>query len=69
MNLEIPFGALTAIAEMRTLLKEWEWAAIESARTKGAAWRDIAEALGITRQALQQRLARDHDHVPPADEI
>ncbi len=61
-NGEIPFAALSAIATMRAMLKDWEWAAIESARAKGASWRDIAESLGITRQALQQRLAREHGH-------
>lgn len=54
----MPLGALRAMTELRKMLGDWEVAAIVSARAKGATWRDIADALGITRQALQQRIAR-----------
>jgi DNA-directed RNA polymerase specialized sigma24 family protein len=54
----MPFGALNAITELRAHLTTLENKAIEEARAKGASWEDIAGALGITRQALQQRLAR-----------
>jgi hypothetical protein len=55
---DMPFGSLAAIKELRGQLDELELHAIEEARAKGATWEDIAGTLGITRQALQQRLAR-----------
>jgi DNA-directed RNA polymerase specialized sigma24 family protein len=55
---EMPFGSLAAIVELRGQLDELERQAIEEARAKGATWEDIAHSLGVTRQALQQRLAR-----------
>lgn len=58
-NPELAFRALPAIAELRRRLDALEAEAIEIARTKGASWREIAEALGVTRQALQQRIATD----------
>ena len=57
-NLELPVGALGAIRELKDRLERLEYAAIASAREKGASWEDIASALGITRQALQQRMQR-----------
>ena len=55
-NMGLPFGALSAIAELKGQLKAVESLAIEEARKKGATWDVIATALGITRQALHQRL-------------
>jgi hypothetical protein len=55
---DMPLGALTAITELRAHLATLEKNAIDDARAKGATWDDIASALGVTRQALQQRLGR-----------
>jgi len=55
---DLPFGSLAAIGELRDQLDQLELEAIDAARAKGATWEDIARQLGITRQALQQRLAR-----------
>ena len=55
-NLDLPLLALREIQEIREELDRLEIAHIESARAKGASWEDVAEALGITRQALQQRM-------------
>lgn len=55
-NAELPFQALPAIAALRECLDRFEQEAIQSARQKGAAWDDIAEVMGITRQALHYRL-------------
>ena len=63
-NPEIPLGALRATAQLREMLAEWESSAIASAREKGATWRDIADALGVTRQALQQRVSRRQGAAP-----
>lgn len=58
LNTDLPFAALPAIAELRADLDEVEERAIATARAHGASWSDIAEALGVTRQALQQRVSR-----------
>jgi transcriptional regulator with PAS, ATPase and Fis domain len=57
-NIEVPFLALNAITELREELEDLEKLAVDSARDKGASWDSLAEALGITRQALQQRVQR-----------
>ena len=55
-NLELPMSALVALAELKVQIREAELAAIGAARERGATWEDIAGALGVTRQALHQRL-------------
>jgi len=57
-NKELPFSALPAIAELRGLLVTLEAEIVLQARKKGATWDEIAEALGITRQALYQRMRK-----------
>lgn len=54
-NRELPFSALPAISELRTYLEGLEMEIVAYARDKGATWDEIAEAMGITRQALYQR--------------
>jgi DNA-directed RNA polymerase specialized sigma24 family protein len=56
-NLELPMGALFAIAKLRHRLRDAEEAAVMAAREKGASWEDVADALGISRQAIHQRYA------------
>jgi len=56
-NLALPMGALHALAELKGRLREVEANAIDAARMRGATWVDIARALGISRQALHQRIA------------
>ena len=53
---EIPMFGLRAVSELRDVLSALEMAHIRSARQKGASWEDIAEAVGVSRQALQQRI-------------
>lgn len=55
-NIDLPLLALSEISVLRASLDELELSHIESAREKGASWEDIASSMGITRQALQQRL-------------
>ena len=55
-NIDLPLLGLTAIHDLRSSLDALELEHIDSAREKGASWEDIAEAMGVTRQALQQRL-------------
>lgn len=55
-NIELPFSALPAIRELRGYLDGLETEIVLTAREKGATWDEIAEAMGITRQALYQRM-------------
>ena len=58
LNTDLSIGSLEAIAVLRRDLDHLEERAVATARSRGASWADIAETLGITRQALQQRVAR-----------
>jgi predicted transcriptional regulator len=62
-NTELSLGSLEAIAAIRARLDLLETAAMLSAREKGATQEDIAEALGLTHQAIYYRLRhmRDND--------
>jgi predicted ArsR family transcriptional regulator len=53
---EFPLSALEAVTEARTRLDEIECDAIGSARERGATLEDIAEALGLSRQAVHYKL-------------
>jgi hypothetical protein len=55
-NEELPLLGIRAIRELRSILDRLEREHIMSARDKGASWADIAASVGITRQALQQRM-------------
>ena len=69
---DLPLEALQSIRRLRRYLDELEAACILKARQLGASSADIGEALGITRQAvnnrlhhLEQRAATDPDFVIP----
>src|SRR5262245_45371585 len=53
---ELPLQTLEAIHRLRRYLDELEAACIIKARELGASAADIGEALGITRQAVYNRL-------------
>ena len=53
---ELPLQTLEAIHRLRRYLEELEAACILKARELGASPTDIGEALGITRQAVYNRL-------------
>jgi predicted transcriptional regulator len=65
-NTELSLGSLEAIAAIRARLDLLETAAMLSAREKGATLEDIAEALGLTHQAIYYRFRHmrndDGDH-------
>jgi hypothetical protein len=50
-----PLVILDSLAEMKEALKQVERAAVEEARAQGATWVQVAEALHVTRQAVEQR--------------
>lgn len=64
---EFPIEALQAVAQIRVALNEIEREAIARARSKGATWETIAEALGVTRQAVYQRSHRADGRKPSLD--
>ena len=53
---DLPLEALESIRRLRRYLDELEAACILKARQLGASSADIGEALGITRQAVYNRL-------------
>jgi hypothetical protein len=50
-----PLVILDSLAEMKEPLKQIERAAVEEARAQGATWVQVAEALHVTRQAVEAR--------------
>jgi predicted transcriptional regulator len=60
-NTELSLGSLEAIASIRARLDVLETAAMLSAREKGATQEDIAEALGLTHQAIYYRFRNMKD--------
>ena len=70
-----PADALAAVAALRRLADRVEDAAVEQAMRAGWSWPQVAEALGVTRQAVHKKHAkrligagvvlrrRDDDHV------
>jgi hypothetical protein len=54
-NREFPLLALAAITEIKESLDELVPEHIKASRQRGASWTDIAEAMKISRQAVQQR--------------
>jgi predicted transcriptional regulator len=70
-NTELSLGSLEAIAAIRARLDALETQAMLSAREKGATMEDIAEALGLTPQAIYYRFrnmqGNDGDHAAAPD--
>ncbi|NGO72168.1 helix-turn-helix domain-containing protein [Streptomyces boncukensis] len=50
-----PVAALTAVAEMRRELERQEAVLVRRARAQGTSWAQIAEALGVSRQAVHKK--------------
>ena len=53
-----PATGLAAVAALRGLVEVLEELQVDNARTKGWSWRDIARALGVTKQATHYKHAR-----------
>jgi ATP-dependent Clp protease ATP-binding subunit ClpA len=53
-----PGLALAAIVELRERLEALEEFHVEGAREQGWSWREIAQALGVTRQAVHRKYAK-----------
>jgi len=53
-----PADALAAVGALRQLADQLEDAAVEQAMRSGWTWPQIAEALGVTRQAVHKKHAK-----------
>jgi len=53
-----PADALAAVAALRRLADRVEDAAVERAMRAGWTWPEVAEALGVTRQAVHKKHAQ-----------
>ena len=68
MHEVFPLAALEAAACIRRYLDEVERRSVETARSRGATWEDIAEALGVSRQAVYQRFRHRRTEQTVADQ-
>ncbi|MGX1771194.1 hypothetical protein ACWIGW_03715 [Nocardia brasiliensis] len=53
-----PAGQLAAVVALRRLADQLEDSAVEAAMRAGWSWPQVAEALGITRQAVHKKHAK-----------
>jgi hypothetical protein len=53
-----PADALAAVSAMRALADRLEDVAVEQAMRAGWSWPEVAEALGVTRQAVHKKHAK-----------
>jgi DNA-directed RNA polymerase specialized sigma24 family protein len=49
---------LRAVAALRAMLERIERVQVEHAREQGLSWQDIAEQLGVSKQAVHQKYAK-----------
>jgi DNA-directed RNA polymerase specialized sigma24 family protein len=52
---EDPEVGLRAVAALRRLLERLEALHVESARTHGLSWQEIADELGVSKQAVHKK--------------
>jgi IS30 family transposase len=50
-----PAVGLAAVASLRVLLESLEQLQVENARERGWSWQQIADALGVSRQAVHKK--------------
>ena len=53
-----PAVGLAAVASLRRLLESLEELQVANARVQGWSWQQIAEVLGVTRQAVHKKYGR-----------
>jgi hypothetical protein len=53
-----PAVGLAAVASLRVLLESLEQLQVQNARERGWSWQQIADALGVSRQAVHQKHGR-----------
>jgi hypothetical protein len=64
-NMQLPLTALEAIVAIRRCLDELEREAVDGALERGATWQMIADTLGVTKQAANQRLRKPAEQAGP----
>ena len=52
-----PRVGLRAVAALRQLLEQLEALQVDNARAKGWSWQEVAEILGVSRQAVHKKHA------------
>lgn len=57
-NATDPAEGLAAVAALRGLLDDLELLHVDNARAAGWSWRQIAEALGVTKQTVHRKHGR-----------
>lgn len=62
-----PVRALQAARDLRILISVGELGAVRQARLDGSTWSDIGDALGMSKQAAQQRFGLLVDFAAGAD--
>lgn len=60
-----PRAGLRAVASLRVLADTLELQQVEAALRAGMKWQDIADALGVTRQAVHKKYAKRVDPTIP----
>jgi len=50
-----PMAGLAAVAALRRLTEDLEVLHVDHARQAGLSWREIAEALGVTKQTVHRK--------------
>ena len=55
---EDPEQGLRAVAALRRLLERVERVHVENARRAGRSWQEIADELGVSKQAVHKKYAR-----------
>lgn len=53
-----PAVGLRAVASLRLLVEQLQALQVDNARSHGWSWQQIADALGVSRQAVHKRYAR-----------
>jgi DNA-directed RNA polymerase specialized sigma24 family protein len=65
-----PRTGLRAVAALRRLLEQLEALQVDNARDKGWSWQEIAEILGVSRQAVHKKHAgrmREAQNLPSGE--
>lgn len=60
-----PRAGLRAIASLRALIERFELAQVEAGLRAGMSWQNIAEVLGVSRQAVHKKYAKRIDPTIP----
>lgn len=60
-----PHAGLRAVASLRVLAEALELRQVEAALRAGMSWQDVADGLGVTRQAVHRKYSKRIDPTIP----